>query len=200
MAEMSTRPSLPSVLHAVATIVAILGVGIHVRTDHGEPLVDDVAELAEAVAPIVETQPGRDLTALRPSPALIHQLTAEEGFRGDPYEDSLGHPTIGIGTKLPITRAEAQWLLGERLATCLRELAHLRPVATLLPRPVLDVVANACYANGPEGLAGYHRFWVALEARDWRTAAHELRDSKWGREEAPQRVERLAKQLERIGD
>ena len=58
MEEMSTRPSLPSVLHAVATIVAILGVGIHVRTDHGEPLVDDVAELAEAVAPIVEAQPG----------------------------------------------------------------------------------------------------------------------------------------------
>ena len=185
------------VAHSIATIIALLGVSLHLQIDHADVDVSsDSVVIAET--PIVDTQQGRGATALRPSPALISSLTIDEGFRGNPYKDSLGHLTIGIGTKLPLTETEAQWLLGERLTACLRQLLPLRPAVSRLPAPVLDVVANACYANGPEGLAGYHRFWVALEAQDWPDAAHELRDSKWGREEAPKRVERLAKKLEAL--
>ena len=49
-------------------------------------------------------------------PPLVERLKTEEAFRSNPYQDSLGHETIGYGTKLPITEAEGAWLLGTRLA------------------------------------------------------------------------------------
>ena len=48
--------------------------------------------------------------------AVLERLETEEAFRGMSYRDSRGHPTIGYGTKLPITKAEGAWLLETRLA------------------------------------------------------------------------------------
>ena len=33
---------------------------------------------------------------------LLIDTEVHEDFRGNPYNDSEGHPTIGIGTKLPL--------------------------------------------------------------------------------------------------
>ena len=114
------------VAHSIATIIALLGVSLHLRIDHADVDVSsDSVVIAET--PIVDTQQGRGATALRPSPALISSLTIDEGFRGNPYKDSLGHLTIGIGTKLPLTETEAQWLLGERLTRLLASAFAVAP-------------------------------------------------------------------------
>ena len=51
-----------------------------------------------------------------PAGVVAKRLKTEEAFRGNPYQDTLDNETLGYGTKLPITEAEAAWLLETRLA------------------------------------------------------------------------------------
>ena len=44
------------------------------------------------------------------SDKLLEHIKLEEGFRGEPYTDTEGYPTIGYGTKLPLTQKEADLL------------------------------------------------------------------------------------------
>ena len=46
---------------------------------------------------------------------VVDSIKIDEGFRGMPYDDSRGVPTLGFGTRLPITRAEGELLLKHRL-------------------------------------------------------------------------------------
>ena len=69
-------------------------------------------------------------------PPLVERLKTEEAFRANPYQDTLGHETIGYGTKLPITEAEGAWLLGTRLAdTHARLVKAWAPYGGLRSRP-----------------------------------------------------------------
>ena len=57
------------------------------------------------------------------SVAELKRLKTEEAFRGLPYDDTRGNPTIGWGTKLPITKAEGRLAAGN--APCGHPLARL---------------------------------------------------------------------------
>ena len=58
-----------------------------------------------------------------PIDAAVPAIMEAEGFRGEPYDDTTGNPTIGYGTKLPLTEAEGELLLRHRLAAELKCIA-----------------------------------------------------------------------------
>ena len=123
---------------------------------------------------------------------LEDHLKTEEGFSGMPYEDHLGYPTIGYGTKLPIKEDEADLLLRHRLQKKRDEIVSEKPVVLELPKPVQEVIFAMCYQLGVRGTLLFKRMWSALERGDFAGAADEILDSKFATQ-TPGRAKRLAK-------
>jgi len=122
---------------------------------------------------------------------LEKQLKEHEGFRGMPYDDSLGFPTIGFGTKLPINEDEAELLLRYRLEQKRDELIIAMPFVYNLPEDKQKVLYEMSYQLGVGGLLLFKKMWRALKSGDFETASKEMLDSRWAMQ-TPARAERLA--------
>ena len=72
--------------------------------------------------------------------SLLENIKKNEGFRGEPYNDSLGKPTIGYGTLLPISESEAEIILKSRLHGKMAELVKAEPFVQELPSDVKDTL------------------------------------------------------------
>ena len=123
-------------------------------------------------------------------------LVREEAFRAAPYRDSEGNLTVGYGTKFPLSRAEADWLLRHRYYLAVSELSaemarRQLPRFHSLPVPVRRALGQMAYQMGVQGLLGFERMFRAIKAGNWRVAALEALDSAWARE-TPKRAERVA--------
>ena len=125
---------------------------------------------------------------------LIEEIKKEEGFRGINYFDSLGIPTIGIGTKLPITEEEGELLLKHRLNKMISELLEKKPIILTLSQDRQIALFNLCYQVGVSGILKFKMMFLAIESHDFKAAAEEILNSKLA-EQTPQRAERLAKQM-----
>ena len=123
---------------------------------------------------------------------VIESLKQEEGFRGMPYEDTLGIPTIGYGTKLPLSEEEAELLLKHRLDKKILELNEKEPFFLELPQKAQEVIANMAYQLGVGGVLKFKKMWMALKNGDYQKAADEMLDSKWAKQ-TPNRAKRLSK-------
>ncbi len=130
---------------------------------------------------------------------VIESLKQEEGFEGMPYEDTRGYPTIGYGTKLPITEKEAELLLKHRLDEKILELSDKEPFFLELPAKAQEVIANMAYQMGVDGVLEFKKMWAALKNKDYQKAADEMLDSKWAREQTPNRAKRLAEIMRSLG-
>jgi len=126
---------------------------------------------------------------------LVETIKKSEGFVGNNYEDSLGIPTIGYGTKLPLTKAEAETILAIRLNQKISHLLEEKPIVLRLPQDKQEVLFEAAYQLGVGGLLRFKMMWLALENFDYKVAAQEMKLSRWYMQ-TPERVERLAKQME----
>jgi len=126
---------------------------------------------------------------------LVETIKKSEGFVGNNYEDSLGIPTIGYGTKLPLTKAEAETILAIRLNQKISHLLEEKPIVLRLPQDKQEVLFEAAYQLGVGGLLRFKIMWLALENFDYKVAAQEMKLSRWYMQ-TPERVERLAKQME----
>lgn len=130
------------------------------------------------------------------SAPLMKHLRADEGYRGMPYTDTLGKPTIGVGCLLPLSEDESMLLAAVRAADGSEELEHAleRIGITFIDlRPELrDALRNAAFQLGVPKLMGFRRMWAALANEDWNEAADEALDSKWAREQTPKRAQHLA--------
>ena len=116
--------------------------------------------------------------------AVAAKLVVHEGFRGDPYDDSLGRPTIGFGTLLPLTRDEAYWLLRHRLGEKVAELDQRIPWWRGLPTPVCNAMAGMAYQLGVNGLLGFRKTLALLQAGKYAEAADEAMRSRWATQTA----------------
>ena len=123
--------------------------------------------------------------------SVIESLKQEEGFDGMPYKDTLGIPTIGYGTKLPLTEEEAELLLKHRLDKKILEISEKEPFFLDLPQKAQEVIANMAYQLGVEGVLKFKKMWAALKKGDYQKAADEMLDSKWATQ-TPNRAKRLA--------
>ena len=129
---------------------------------------------------------------------VIDSLKQEEGFDGMPYEDTLGIPTIGYGTKLPLTEEEAELLLKHRLDKKILEISEKEPFFLDLPQKAQEVIANMAYQLGVGGVLEFKKMWAALKHRDYQKAADEMLDSKWAKQ-TPNRAKRLAEIMRSLG-
>ena len=128
------------------------------------------------------------------SPEGLQQLCEDEGFRGHPYDDHLGLPTIGYGTLLPLTEEEGALLLNHRLQEKLDELTQAAPWVSGLPQHIQDVLANMSYQLGVAGLLKFQNFLAALQEGEYSDAGAHGLDSRWAKQ-TPQRAERLMDKL-----
>lgn len=129
--------------------------------------------------------------------AAVAQLKVDEGYRADPYKDSIkGVLTIGYGCALRAwSPAFAEQVLRVKLDECLQELITALPWVSGLDDVRGAVLLEMDYNLGRQGVLGFHMMLPALEHGDYHGAAVALRDSLADHEE-PLRVERWAIAIE----
>ena len=130
--------------------------------------------------------------AADPIDSAVPAIKEAEGFRGEPYDDTTGNPTIGYGTKLPLTEAEGELLLRYRLGP-----GDLRCIAHGWSGTVGRRLSGHAGGAGGRGLCAGVRRPARLRRRAggartgrYGAAAAEFRASIWYGEE-PGRVERV---------
>ena len=125
---------------------------------------------------------------------LRADLVRDEGMRLEPYRDSVGKLTIGVGRNLDdngITEAEALILLDNDIGRASIDLERNIAFFGELPWPVRRALLNMNFNLGWPRLAGFKKMLAALEAGDFHNAADEALDSKWARQVFA-RAERIA--------
>ncbi len=128
---------------------------------------------------------------------VMELIKQNEGFRGMPYKDTLGFPTIGYGTKLPIDEEEAELLLKKRLNDVRRELESRVDFFDNLPETIQEVLLDMAYNMGVPRLFTFKRMWEAVRDRNWGKMADEMVDSLWYRQ-VGKRSEELVTKVEKF--
>ncbi|HFZ8855364.1 TPA: glycoside hydrolase family protein [Salmonella enterica subsp. houtenae serovar 1,40:z4,z23:-] len=119
---------------------------------------------------------------------IFSLLKVEEGVRHNPYIDSLGYPTVGIGFKLGPQGANLKnytfcltdnvinvWLQ-ENIEIVYRSMQQNEKInQALLYSNVVrtDILISMAYQMGVNGLAGFNNMLAAITEQDWNNAANE---------------------------
>jgi len=122
-------------------------------------------------------------------------VARHEGFSEHIYRCTAGKLTIGYGLNLQagLPEDEAHMLLRMRLDKCAAALQRRLPWFAAWPDdPRRDVLIDMAYQLGVDGLLAFRRFLAACQKKDWPAAAKEMLDSKWAREDSPNRAKELA--------
>lgn len=122
--------------------------------------------------------------------ALRDLITRHEGYRQFPYRCTAGKVTIGVGRNLQdvgIDQEEARYLLDRDITRCLDDLAAF-PWFHALDTIRRRALINMRFQLGPGRFRGFKRMLAALERADYETAATEALDSKWARDDTPERA------------
>ena len=116
--------------------------------------------------------------------AAVPAIMAAEGFRGQPYDDTRGNPTIGYGTKLPLTRAEGELLLRHRLGAGGRvHRARLVRLGWRIRQPRERRWRTRATRWGVGACSASTTRWRRSRGATWTAAAAAFRASVWYGEE-----------------
>ena len=129
--------------------------------------------------------------------SIYSEIKEDEGFKGNEYKDHLGYPTIGYGTKLPLSEEEAGILLQHRLRQMIKELSTHKPIIEKLPEKAVSILFNMAYQLGVPRLLKFRKMWLALEEGDFKQASEEMKDSLWN-QQTPNRSNYLASIMQDI--
>lgn len=150
--------------------------------------------------------------------ALYTETSGFEGFRANPYKDSLGLWTVGEGRCLetsPLTGAEwkalldsgflaisitqtgSKYLTVQRLMSLDAALVHAWLPYTAMPDGVRSVLVEMSFQLGLGTLLSFTTFLGLLANRQYAAAATDGRTTKWY-SQTTSRAEILMKQLEAI--
>ena len=137
---------------------------------------------------------------------LVDQLVFHEGSNiiGGRH---IGYPcpkkkwTVGYGRNLEdkgLSEAEARMLLRNDIADAKEDMMYCLGKYEIalwtLNKPRQAVLIDMAFCHGRGRLIRYKKMFGAIKIEDWDTAAHELTDSKFGRDDV-RRSSGLAKQL-----
>jgi lysozyme len=150
---------------------------------------------------------------------IYEKLKSEEGIRIHQYICTGGYPTIGVGTKLPLTQEEMEMLSeyrGVRFRNPMPDKIYEKEAILLLAHrlePLLEslnnlkaykkchghdnarvVLVDVSYQLGFTGLKKFKKMLRALENKNFGIASLELLSSKYAKQ-TPNRAKRNAKLL-----
>ena len=146
---------------------------------------------------------------------LRESVKLHEGYREEPYRDSLGVWTVGCGHNingLQLSAVINYRTLGELLGWISDPQQHHTWLESDLLEAESDarrfvgddwdrltdarreVLAEMAFQLGGDRLAGFIKFRAAVLAQNWSLARLEMRDSQWYRQ-TPTRVDDLAEKL-----
>jgi len=128
--------------------------------------------------------------------SLLDRVLHNEGFKPKPYKDTAGVLTIGHGLTY-LTRAESRAIVETRLRDLDIKLKKSKPWLLKYPSEVREIIVEMNFQLGVRGTNEFKKMFAALRKRDFKTAAAEMRDSKWYRQ-TPNRAERKAKRMEKV--
>lgn len=129
---------------------------------------------------------------------LAADLERDEGKRLEPYFDSEGFVTFGIGHNLhanPLQKdARAmgkiwgfnseqfvRWLLKQDIKFLIADLERFTPVIAEMPEEFQRGIANMAFQMGIVRLIKFKKAWAYYSAKDYQLFVHELKDSEWYR-------------------
>lgn len=121
---------------------------------------------------------------------LESRVCQDEGFRAEPYLDTVNVPTIGYGTTRILGKAVsmndpdisepiARQLLHMDLFTACKDAQSLFPRFDEMNDVRQEVLANMAYNLGKSRLGGFTRLLFAAESLDYSGMAEQMKDSKW---------------------
>lgn len=137
---------------------------------------------------------------------IIPLLRQEEGVRNEPYIDSLGYPTVGVGFKLGPQNAPLShytFALGDNtidawlqddvddLEADMQQNADIARALTHCNQPRQDILTSMGYQMGVTGLSGFHHMLDAISQDSWEEAASQMLSSTWAKQ-TPERAQRHA--------
>ena len=139
---------------------------------------------------------------------LKDQIKLDEGYKNFIYLDHLGNKTVGyghfvtnkdwfrdekIGYRLPDKDLEV--LLVTDLGSARRDCELLFHEFNDLPGEAQQVLGNMAFQLGRKRLGSFKKMIAAIEQRDFVLAAAEMLDSKWAKQQTPERARRLAERM-----
>ena len=127
---------------------------------------------------------------------LLEDIKAEEGFSAVVYKCTEGFDTIGYGTKMPITKEEAELLLEHRLKAMKAQLTSYLYDLDIKPE-AWDILFNMAYQLGVNGVLKFKKMIEALRSKDYKEASKQGLDSLWAKQ-TPNRANRLMKRLSEL--
>ena len=141
---------------------------------------------------------------------LREQLKIDEGVEHEIYKDSLGLKTCGIGHLCVDGEPEFDMDFGEEISDervnelfekdvkiMIEECEKLYPYFGELPEEAQQIIANMMFNMGRPRLAKFKMMKQAVDNRDWKEAAKQMKSSKWY-VQVKNRADRLVNRMERI--
>ena len=136
---------------------------------------------------------------------LKARVRLHEGVRTQMYLDSLGKATIGIGhlikphereryaegVEISMDEVEELFEMDLNRAAAGAESLIKECIGHDLPPHIEEVILEMVYQLGTQGVRNFKKFWKALRVKDWKTAASEMKDSRWHKQ-TTKRCESLA--------
>ena len=126
---------------------------------------------------------------------LVEDIKKEEGYRSSVYLDTLQKPTIGYGfliDTLELQEDICQLILMRKLEKLIKSIKFNFKWFDDMPDKVQDVIINMCYQLGVSGVSKFKKTIQFMKNQQWDRASVEMLDSKWAREQTPQRAKRLS--------
>ena len=127
---------------------------------------------------------------------LLEDIKAEEGFSAVVYKCTEGFDTIGYGTKMPITKEEAELILNHRLNQTKAQLTSYLYDLDIKPE-AWDILFNMAYQLGVNGVLKFKKMIESLRVKNYKEASKQGLDSLWAKQ-TPQRANRLMKRMSEL--
>lgn len=127
---------------------------------------------------------------------LLEDIKQEEGFSGTVYKCTEGFDTVGYGTRMPITKEEAELLLEYRLKGMKAQLTgYLYDID--IKDEAWDILFNMSYQLGVKGVLNFKNMIKALKDNNYKEASIQMLDSLWARQ-TPNRAKRLSDRMSKL--
>ena len=133
--------------------------------------------------------------------SLIDEIKKHEGFSPVVYQCTAGYDTIGYGQRikyLKVTQEQSEEWLKEELQNLKYILADKYDWFLPAPQEVQDIVMNMNYQLGVTSFSKFKKTIYLLAHKDYKGASTEMLDSKWARDDTPNRAKELSDRMKNI--